>query len=118
MSETSPIQSASIEGATAHAMALVRKPDVPRNPTSPREVMSVKTAADIDKAMGDPENQHHCPLCNNEFGTTAFAAHAPDCIDKYVPRQRMWFPPGVTGVMQSYSEERPRRPGGGIYGGY
>lgn len=113
-----PFQSVSIKGMTARAMALVNKPDVPRNPNSPREYMTVKTAADVDKAMGDPENQHHCPLCNNEFGTAAFAAHAPACIEKYAPRKKVWLPSGVKGVVQSYSDERPRRPGGGTYGAY
>lgn len=111
-----PFQEVRIEGVTARAMALIQKPDIPRK--TPREFMSVKDAADVDKAMGDPENLHHCPLCNNEFGTSAFAAHAPACIEKHVPRKKLWFPPDINGTIQSYSDERPRRPGGGIYGAY
>lgn len=107
-----PVQSVNIQGATARAMALIQKPN------APREVMSVRDATDVDKAMGDPENQHHCPLCNNEFGTAAFAAHAKDCIEKYAPRKKVWLPSGVKGAVQSYSDERPRRPGGGIFGAY
>lgn len=109
---------ARIKGATARAMALVMRPEAPRNPELPRELMTVKDAADVDKAMGDPENQHHCPLCNDEFGTAAFAAHAPACIEKHVPRKRMWAPPGTKGAIQAYSEDRPRRPGGGVFGSY
>lgn len=112
MTKQFPNQSVTIHGMTARAIALVRKPD------APHEVMTVREATDVDKALGDPENQHHCPLCNNEFGTAAFVAHAPQCIAKYAPRYRVWTPPGVKGVIQSYSDERPRRPGGGVFGGY
>lgn len=118
MTEEFPVRSVNIEGVTARAMLLVSNPTVPLNPERPREYMSVRDAADVDKAMGDPENQHHCPLCNNEFGTAAFAAHAPACIEKYAPRNKLWMPAGVKGAIQSYSDERPRRPGGGVFGGY
>ena len=101
-----------IPGMTARAMAVVQKPN------APREMMSVRDAFDVDKALGDPENQHHCPLCNNEFGTAAFVAHASACIDKYAPRKRVWLPAKVQGAIQAYSEDRPRRPGGGVFGSY
>ena len=107
-----------IEGVTARAMALIQNPSPPRNPERPREMMSVRDAIDADKAMSDPDNMHHCPLCNDEFGTAAFAAHASECIDKHAPRMRVWLPPGIQDTIQEYSEERPRRPGGGVYGAY
>ena len=116
-----PFREARIDGMTARAVLLVQDPGnlgLRLHPDGPREFMDVRTAADVDKALGDPENQHHCPLCDNEFGTAAFVAHAPQCIAKYAPRYRVWAPPGVKGVIQSYSDERPRRPGSGLYDAY
>ena len=103
---------ARIAGVTARALTLIQRPN------APQQYMTVKDAADADRAMGDPENHHHCPLCNNEFGTAAFKAHAPACIEKHAPRQRVWLPAGTKGAIQAHAEERPRRPGGGIFGGY
>lgn len=47
---------------------------------APTDFVSVQSAADADKALGDPGNTHHCGLCNDFFGTEAFKAHAPSCI--------------------------------------
>ena len=116
-----PFHEERIDGMTAREVLLARDPGnlgLRLHPDGPREFMDVRTAADVDKALGDPENQHHCPLCNNEFGTTAFVAHAPRCIAKYAPRYRVWTPAGVKGAVQSYSDERPRRPGSGLYDAY
>ncbi len=110
--EQHPFRSVNIEGMTARAFFMTA------HAGAQREYMTVKDAADVDKALGDPENQHHCPLCNYEYGTAAFVAHAPACIDKYAPRKRVWFPAGIKGVIQHFSEERPRRPGSGRFDAY
>jgi hypothetical protein len=80
-----PVRTVVIEGAVARFFE-----------RAPKEFTTVQEAADIDKALGDPENAHHCPLCNNFFGTYAFMRHAKSCIDTYAPaweRQRDKAPP-------------------------
>ena len=106
-----PVRSAWIDGVPAQAIVFARAP-------LPHEMMSVKDAVDIDRAMGDPDNAHCCPLCNEYFGTEAFRQHAPACIDARVPRGKVWLPPGTKGAMAHYSEERPRRPGSGKFDSY
>jgi hypothetical protein len=85
MAEEHPYRVARIEGAVARAFQ-----------RAPQEFTSVTDAAEADKALGDPENAHHCPLCNNFFGSEAFKRHAPTCIKAYAPgweRQRDREPP-------------------------
>lgn len=91
MSEvTFPVRSVRIQGARAMAV-IASMQDPARFP-----VMSVKDAADADKALADPENSHNCPLCNGYFSTELFKAHAQQCIDIHAPRERVWAPPGFS----------------------
>jgi len=75
-----PVKMVVVEGAVARAFQ-----------RAPAEFTSVKSAEDADKALNDPQNAHHCPLCNQFFGTIAFKTHAPECIKVRAPaweRQR------------------------------
>lgn len=60
------------------------------------DVLSVKDEMDAAKALGDPENEHCCPLCDEYFPTNAFIAHAPQCILARAPRRKVWTPPGFS----------------------
>ena len=75
------------------------------------EPMSVQDAEAIDKALGDPENSHHCPLCNNFFGTEAFIRHAPGCIKARAPRRRFWFPDPTKPLIPAYPDVVHMEPG-------
>ena len=58
---------------------------------APKEFRTVSEAGDADAALGDDGNEHHCPLCNEFFGTQAFKRHAASCIKTRAPaweRQR------------------------------
>lgn len=107
-----PVRNVIIPGMTARAFQLLNRP-VPY----PKEVMTVKTAADVDKALGDEGNEHCCPLCNEYFGTKAFQMHARQCIEARAPRDRVWTPAGFSAnAIQHHSDERPSRPGAGRFG--
>ena len=70
------------------------------------EFRSVREAEDVDRELGNPGDQHHCPLCEEYFGWEAFKAHAAQCIDVRAPRGRVWLPPGFSdAAIQSYSEK-------------
>jgi hypothetical protein len=69
------------------------------------EAMSVRDAADAAKALGDPENEQNCPLCNEYFSTPAFVAHAADCIRARAPRRQFWVPPGIRGALAVFPEK-------------
>lgn len=64
-----PVRDVLIEGAPANLFN-----------RAPQEFTSVHDAESADRALGDPGNTQHCPLCNHYFGTEAFVAHAPGCI--------------------------------------
>lgn len=100
MTEIHPVRFVNIKGAIAQAAALVRRP-IP----APTELMSVKDAVDIDKALGDPMNAHCCPLCNDYFSSMAFRAHAQQCIDARAPRTRVWVPAGTKNAVVTYSDK-------------
>lgn len=53
---------------------------------APQEFTTVQSAADADRALGDPGNTQHCGLCNEFFGTQAFIRHAPSCIRANAPK--------------------------------
>jgi len=72
----------------------------------PSETVSVRSAEDADRALGDDGNEHHCPLCNEFYGTEAFKAHAPECIRVRAPRRRVWTPPGVSNALAVFSDRR------------
>lgn len=85
MTEEHPKRIVRIEGAVARAFQ-----------RAPAEFTTVQSAEDADRALGDAGNEHHCPLCNQFFGTVAFRAHAPGCITANAPkweRQRDEEPP-------------------------
>lgn len=50
------------------------------------EITTVQDAEAADRALADEGNTHHCPLCNQFYGTIAFKAHAPSCIQANAPR--------------------------------
>lgn len=80
-----PVRMVRIEAAAARAFQ-----------RAPREFTSVQSAEDADRALGDDGNEHHCPLCNQFYGTQAFKRHAPSCIKANAPRwerQRDLEPP-------------------------
>lgn len=85
------------------ARAWARAPRAFRN-THPDDLVSVHDAAGMDKALGDPGNTQHCPLCNEYMGTELFIAHAPACIQARAPRRRVWAPPGTRGAIVAYKE--------------
>lgn len=78
MSELHPVRNAWIQGVPAVAVIRQRLPE--------GEFMTVQSAEEADRALGDPGNSHHCPLCNQFFGSVAFRAHAPGCIRANAPR--------------------------------
>lgn len=96
-----PVISATIRGVTARGVLMLMRAPIPIGV----ELMSVKDAEDVDRAMSDPENLHCCPLCNDFFKTFAFRAHAQECIDARAPRTRVWLPPGTKGVIHAYKEK-------------
>lgn len=69
-----PFKMVRIEGALAKAFQ-----------KAPAEFTSVNSAESADRALNDPGNSHHCPLCNQFFGTFAFKTHAQDCINTRAP---------------------------------
>lgn len=83
-----PKLSTNIRGATARALGFIQRPP------DQQFIMPVRDAIEIDKALSDPGNTQHCPLCDDFFGTEAFIAHAQQCIDIHAPRKRTWMPPG------------------------
>ncbi len=94
-----PVRSVRIPGVTARAFQILRNP-MPR----PDEVRTVKEATELDKASFQDGDEHHCPLCNEFFGSRAFKAHAQQCIDARAPRGRIWTPPGFsTNAVQHYA---------------
>jgi hypothetical protein len=111
-----PVRSVTIKGMTARAFALVRAPQ-----QDPREVVTVKTVAEADKAVAGASDGDLfvCPLCSETFGPAALKAHAPQCIETRAPRKKVWTPAGFSAnATQSFSDERPSRPGGGLWGSY
>lgn len=86
-----PVRSVLIKGATAKAVVGALRAG---EATSFR---TVREAADVDKEMGNPADEHHCPLCNDFFGWEAFKAHAPQCIKRFrAGRNHIWTPPGFS----------------------
>lgn len=83
----------SVTIAAPVAKAIIRMGKINRGEL---EVMSVKDEMDAAKALGDPENEHCCPLCNEYFPTNAFVAHAAPCILARAPRRKVWTPPGFS----------------------
>jgi hypothetical protein len=71
MSEIWPVRDALIHGAPAALFSRAPNAD---------DFMSVRDAEAADRALGDPGNTQHCPLCNEFLGTEAFRKHAPACI--------------------------------------
>lgn len=78
MAEIYPVRSVLIEGVMAKVWA--------RAPKLDDELMTVTDAESADKALGDPGNTQHCPLCNQYYGTVAFKAHAQSCINANASR--------------------------------
>lgn len=74
MTSEAPFRAVVIQGAQAALFA-----------RSPKEFTTVKSAEDADRALGDPGNTQHCPLCNNFMGTFEFMRHAQSCIDANAP---------------------------------
>lgn len=75
-----PVRTVRIEGRVAKAFE-----------QAPKEFRTVTEASEADAALGDPNNSHFCPLCNEFFGTRAFVRHAASCIKANGPaweRQR------------------------------
>ena len=75
-----------------------------------REMMSVKDEMDAAKALGDPDNLHCCPLCNDVLPTAPFVAHVKDCIRARMPRRQVWVnAPGALAVFPDKTNylERP-----------
>ena len=68
------------------------------------QVMSVREEFDAAKALGDPENEQSCPLCNDILPTMAFIAHARQCIDARFPRRKFWLPADVNGQLAVFRE--------------
>jgi len=107
--EIHPVRSVRIEGAIARGTARVERPvAAPRN-VGPIDVTPkfrvVKDALDADKEIGNPGDQHNCPLCGEFFGWEAFKAHANPCIEARFPRERIWLPAGmVNNPIQSYAD--------------
>lgn len=96
-----PVVSATIQGVAARGVLLLMRHPIPVGD----ELMSVKEAEDVDRALSDPENLHCCPLCNEFFRTYAFRAHAQQCIDARAPRTRVWLPPGTKGAIAAYKDK-------------
>jgi len=104
-----PRRDVRIIGAIARANVRIERPiAAPRN-VGPIDVTPkfrvVKDAVDVDKELGNPGDQHHCPLCNEYFGWEAFKAHAPQCINARAPRERIWLPAGMVEFpIQAYAD--------------
>lgn len=101
-----PRKDVTIQGVPARLFAegyTVDKP-LPKAIIAGEEITTVSSAEDIAKAMGDEDNIHVCPLCEDGFvGYLALRLHAPDCVQKYAPRRHIWTPPGFAGnVAQTY----------------
>lgn len=92
-------RSVTIEAPVAKAIVLIGKIN-----RGEAELMSVKDEFDAAKALGDPENEQHCPLCNEYLPTPAFIAHAPDCIKTRAPRRKIWTPPGTPNALAVFPE--------------
>ena len=112
-----PVRSVNIKGMSARAyLNLVKRPQ-----QDPRHVVTVKEAERVDKALATAEadDLFVCPLCNETFGPAALKAHAPQCIETRAKRHKVWTPPGFSNnAVQAFSDDRPTRPGSGLWGGY
>lgn len=104
MPEIYPVKSVKIEGAIAKATFHgPERAEFETRKLGPIDVTpefrSVKNAEEADKEIGNPGDQHHCPLCNEYFGWEAFKAHAPQCIEARAPRNKIWVnAPGALAV--------------------
>lgn len=96
-------RSVEIEAPTAKAFILISKIN-----RGEAELMSVSTEFEAAVALGDPENEQHCPLCNEYFPTAAFVAHAPQCIRARARRNKVWTPPGFSPNALINFPEKPR----------
>ena len=109
MKHPHPFRSVRIEGVPARAVGIERPPVEQRN-LGPIDITpqfrTVKAADDVDREIGNPGDQHHCPLCNEFFGWEAMKAHAQQCIDARAPRKRVWLPAGmVKNPIQAYADK-------------
>jgi hypothetical protein len=68
------------------------------------QVGTVKEEYEAAAALGDPENEQHCPLCNEFLPTNAFIAHAGQCILARAPRNKFWLPADVKGQLAVFPE--------------
>lgn len=109
--ELSPVRSVTIEGAVARARVLgADRPPVEPTRLGPIDTTpqfrSVRDASDVDREVGNPADQHCCPLCEEYFGWEAFKAHAQQCINARAPRTRVWTPPGMlANPIQSFADK-------------
>lgn len=104
-----PYREVRIDGAVARASVAMPARVQPRN-IGPLDITpkfrTVREASDIDRELGNPGDQHHCPLCEEYFGWEAFKAHAPQCIAARAPRGRVWTPPGFSAnAVQAYPDK-------------
>lgn len=102
-----PFREVRIGGVTAKAVvgAQVEPRHLGPIDTTP-QFRTVREADEIDREIGNPGDQHHCPLCLEYFGWEAFKVHAQQCIDARAPRSRVWVPPGFSAnAIQAYSEK-------------
>jgi len=105
---THPFREVRIEGVAAKAV--VGNVIAPPQHIGPLDITpqfrSVREADDVDREIGNPGDQHHCPLCLEYFGWEAFKAHAQQCIDARAPRERVWLPPGFSSnAIAAYNEK-------------
>jgi hypothetical protein len=105
-----PVHNVLIAGAVARARVVgLDRPSVPPKHLGPIDVTpqfrKVSEADEIDREIGNPGDQHNCPLCSEYFGWEAFKSHAQQCIDARAPRERIWTPPGMlVRPIQAYAD--------------
>jgi hypothetical protein len=108
--EEHPKRSVFIQGATARARIDRPEVDGPKRRLGPFDATPhfrfVKDAETFDKVAGNPEGEHHCPLCNEFFSWQMFTAHAAQCIQARAPRRQFWTAPGTKGALAVFPEER------------